>query len=301
MSGVSGKIRAQTTIGGTDYILREITISLGGTTGWHYHDGTLYAFVKQGTLTHTEHTCATDGVYQAGASFTEPSGPTSVHVGGNLKPSSSRSSTSTRPAARSPKTPPTPAARSNKGANLVAQACNPPRSGYREGASERFRWGGGTGKELVAMAEVDGGRITVIQKVAAAVGVVFLLVGVLGFVPGITTDYDTMSFGGHHSEAMLLGVFQVSVLHNVAHLLFGVAGLLLARTVSGARAFLIGGGVVYAVLWLYGLLIDQASSANFVPVNTADNWLHLILAVGMIAVGLLLGRAATKGTEVTHT
>jgi quercetin dioxygenase-like cupin family protein len=83
-SGVSGKILAQTTIAGKDYILREITVFPGGTTGWHYHDGTLYAFVKQGTLTHTEHTCETDGVYQAGASFTEPSGPGNVHVGRNL-------------------------------------------------------------------------------------------------------------------------------------------------------------------------------------------------------------------------
>ncbi|MEI8409900.1 MULTISPECIES: cupin domain-containing protein [unclassified Kribbella] len=83
-SGVSGTILAQTTIGGKDYILREITIQPGGTTGWHYHDGTLYAFVKAGTLTHSEHTCETDGVYQAGAAFTEPSGSDHVHIGRNL-------------------------------------------------------------------------------------------------------------------------------------------------------------------------------------------------------------------------
>jgi len=58
--------------------------------------------------------------------------------------------------------------------------------------------------------------------------------------------------------------------------------------VSGARAFLIGGGAVYAVLWLYGLLVANDSSANFVPVNNADDWLHLLLAVGMIALGLVL-------------
>ncbi|MEI8409899.1 MULTISPECIES: DUF4383 domain-containing protein [unclassified Kribbella] len=142
------------------------------------------------------------------------------------------------------------------------------------------------------MADAQAGRLTAttIQKAAMAVAVVFLLVGVLGFVPGVTTDYDTMTFGGHESDAMLLGIFQVSVLHNIVHLLFGVVGLLAARTFSGAQAFLIGGGVVYAVLWIYGLVIDHDSSANFVPVNTADNWLHLILAVAMIALGVLLGR-----------
>jgi hypothetical protein len=127
-----------------------------------------------------------------------------------------------------------------------------------------------------------------VQTAAIAVGALFLVVGILGFIPGITTDYATMHLAGHQSEAKLLGVFQVSVLHNVVHLLFGVAGLVLARTVSGARTYLVGGGVVYAVLWLYGLVIDHESGANFVPFNGADNWLHLLLAVGMVGLGLAL-------------
>lgn len=133
------------------------------------------------------------------------------------------------------------------------------------------------------------------QLAAMAVGAVFLLVGVLGFVPGITTNYDQLSFAGHESEALLLGVFQVSILHNLVHLLFGVAGLAMARTLSGARAFLIGGGVIYLVLWLYGLFIDHHSAANFVPVNGADNWLHLFLGLGMIALGLLV--ASPRGAR----
>lgn len=133
-----------------------------------------------------------------------------------------------------------------------------------------------------------------IQLVALAVGVVFLLVGILGFVPGITTDYDQLSFAGHDSEAMLLGLFQVSILHNLVHLAFGVAGLALARTANGSGMFLIGGGVIYLVLWIYGLIIDLDSAANFVPLNTADNWLHLVLGIGMIGAGLALrGRIST--------
>ena len=129
---------------------------------------------------------------------------------------------------------------------------------------------------------------TRVQTAALAVAAVFVLVGVLGFIPGITSNYDALSFAGHHSEAKLLGVFQVSVLHNIVHLLFGLAGFALARTVSGARMYLIGGGAVYLVLFLYGLVVGQNSSANFVPVNPADDWLHLVLGLGMIGLGLAL-------------
>jgi hypothetical protein len=138
---------------------------------------------------------------------------------------------------------------------------------------------------------------TPVQLAAAVVGAVFLLVGVLGFVPGITTNYDELAFAGHESGALLLGVFMVSVLHNVVHLLFGVAGLALSRTWDGARSFLIGGGVVYLVLWIYGLLTDDASAANFVPLNTADDWLHFVLGLGMIALGVLTTRRREVDTR----
>ena len=95
---------------------------------------------------------------------------------------------------------------------------------------------------------------TPVQKAALAVGAVFLVVGLLGFVPGITTHYDQLTFAGHHSDAALLGIFNVSVLHNLVHLLFGVAGIVLARTFTSARSYLIGGGVVYLVLFIYGLV-----------------------------------------------
>lgn len=130
------------------------------------------------------------------------------------------------------------------------------------------------------------------------VAILFLLVGVLGFIPGITTGYDDLTWAGHHSEAMLLGLFNVSVLHNLVHLAFGAVGLLMARAVGPARTYLIGGGAIYAVLWLYGLVIDRDSSANFIPVNTADNWLHFGLAIVMIGLGLLFSRTATAAGGV---
>jgi predicted transporter len=140
-----------------------------------------------------------------------------------------------------------------------------------------------------------------LQTAAKVVGAVFLLVGILGFIPGVTSDYDTMQMAGHESEAMLLGIFQVSILHNIVHLLFGVAGLLMGRSWYGARAYLIGGGVIYLLLWIYGLLVDHESTANFVPLNAADDWLHLVLGLGMLALGVLLSRRpAQRPTAATR-
>jgi hypothetical protein len=120
------------------------------------------------------------------------------------------------------------------------------------------------------------------QNLAIVFALAFLGAGILGFIPGITTNYDDLSFAGSDSGAELLGLFQVSVLHNIVHLLFGVAGLALARTWDGARSYLLGAGVIYAVLFVYGLLVGSGTDANFVPMNTADDLLHLALAVGLL-------------------
>jgi hypothetical protein len=140
---------------------------------------------------------------------------------------------------------------------------------------------------------------TNIQKATLAVGAVFLLVGVLGFIPGITSNYESLGFAGHDSEALLLGIFQVSILHNIVHLLFGAAGIALARDAGQSRNYLVVGGAIYLVLWLYGLLIGHDTPANFVPVNTADNWLHFVLGVGMIGLGVALSRGTAHSGRTT--
>lgn len=129
-----------------------------------------------------------------------------------------------------------------------------------------------------------------IQLGAAGFGVVFLLVGVAGFIPGVTSQYAHLGLAGRESTARLLWVFQVSVLHNAVHLLFGVAGLLLSSTPMRARNYLFYGGIVYAAVFFYGILIPYQGGANFLPLNAADDALHLTLAVAMMTASLVLDR-----------
>ena len=135
-----------------------------------------------------------------------------------------------------------------------------------------------------------GVRRRPVQALALLVGAVFLLVGVLGFVPGATTALDGLRFAGPHSEAMLFGLFQVSVLHNALHLLFGVAGILAGASWGAARLFLVVGGFLYLLLWVYGSVVHSighdSGAANFAPFSPADNLLHLGLGAGMIILAV---------------
>ena len=128
---------------------------------------------------------------------------------------------------------------------------------------------------------------TPLQDAARAVGVLFLAVGLAGFVPGLTTNlYGGLEFAGAEGTAELLGAFDVSVLHNVVHGLFGLAGLALAATASGARTFLLGGGGLYLALFLLGV----GGGGEWLPADRADDWLHLGLGAVMVGAGLLLAR-----------
>ena len=102
---------------------------------------------------------------------------------------------------------------------------------------------------------------TPIQLAATIVGLTFLVAGIGGFIPGITTNAGDIALYGHESPAMLLGIFQVSVLHNVIHLVFGIAGLAMAK--GAAKTYLVGGGLIYLVTWLYGAAIGLAHAAAY--------------------------------------
>ena len=129
-------------------------------------------------------------------------------------------------------------------------------------------------------------RLIAPESMAGLFGMAFVLVGVAGFVPGLVDHYEQLGWWRSGSGAQLLGVFQVSILLNLVHLGFGTLGLLMARTTPTARVYLSGGGAAYVALGVYGLLIDRAGDWNVVPVDRADDWLHLGLGIGMLYAGL---------------
>jgi hypothetical protein len=133
-----------------------------------------------------------------------------------------------------------------------------------------------------------------IQIAALLVGAIFVIVGIAGFIPGITTNVGDMKFAGHESPSELLGLFQVSILHNIVHLALGIIGLVAAATWEGARLYLVGGGAIYLALAVYGWIVERTSDANFVPMNNADNVLHVVLGAGMILLGVVLGRGYVR-------
>ncbi|WP_235623985.1 cupin domain-containing protein [Mycolicibacterium goodii] len=81
--GVNAVVLSKQTVDGKDYIVTDITIAAGGSTGWHTHQGLVYGIVKTGVLTHYESNCKRDGVFGPGTPITDPTGPDHVHIGRN--------------------------------------------------------------------------------------------------------------------------------------------------------------------------------------------------------------------------
>ena len=140
---------------------------------------------------------------------------------------------------------------------------------------------------MAASADNTGtGTRTLPQLLALVFGAVYLLVGIVGF---FVTGLD--NFAGNDQHEMLIGLFMINPLHNIAHILVGVVGLVLARTLAGARTYgwLLAG--LYAVLFVYGL-IAVGKDWDFLNVNAGDNVLHILTAVVGLVIALLPVRTA---------
>lgn len=122
------------------------------------------------------------------------------------------------------------------------------------------------------------------QIYALALGVVLVVVGILGFF--VDSSFDT---GSNVQGDSLIG-FEVNGIHNLVHIASGLVGLALAGKNSTARLFAFGFGAVYALVAIIGL-IDGETVLGLIPVNGADNVLHLAIA----ATGILAGIASPEG------
>lgn len=117
-----------------------------------------------------------------------------------------------------------------------------------------------------------------VRRVAMVFGIVFLLVGVLGLItPG------GMQMGADPAPGMLLGLFEVNLLHNIVHLLFGVWGLVASRSFAGAKMFAQVAGVIYLVLAVLGFLAP--TTFGLIPIGGNDIWLHAVLGIVLAGVG----------------
>jgi hypothetical protein len=122
-----------------------------------------------------------------------------------------------------------------------------------------------------------------VQRVAQLFGVVFLLVGILGFVTtGMNMDASM------ETAPRLLGLFPVNALHNVVHLLFGVWGLMAARSAAGATQFAKVGGGIYIVLAVLGFVAP--TTFGLIPIGGHDIWLHGLLGVALLYFGVTAGK-----------
>ena len=132
------------------------------------------------------------------------------------------------------------------------------------------------------------------QKAALAIGAVYTLVGLAGFA---VTGFD--DFAGRTGET-LLG-FEVNPLHNLVHLIIGLAGLAMWRRTDTARTYGWMLFVGYGATFFYGLAVagKEAEDGNFLSINAADNVLHLVSALAGLGIALYAGRRTTAGTTTT--
>lgn len=131
-------------------------------------------------------------------------------------------------------------------------------------------------------------RLMAVQGAALIMGAIFLLLGALGFLPGVTVHRHALAWAGHQSDAELFGIFAISGLHNVVHLIYGLAGLFSSRTYAAARAYLFAGGAILVGVWIYRMAADHPDLSQLFPLNRADSWLHFGLGVVMIVLALTL-------------
>ena len=111
-------------------------------------------------------------------------------------------------------------------------------------------------------------------------GILFLLIGASGFIPGVTTEHTHPDVTLDTGLGRALGLFPVNILHNLVHLAFGVWGLVAARSWPASRAYARGTAIIYAVFMVMGLIAAGRLWTTFglVPLYGNDVWLHASLA-----------------------
>jgi hypothetical protein len=137
-----------------------------------------------------------------------------------------------------------------------------------------------------------------VQRFAQVFGVIYLLVGVLGFVLPLLLRPMPATWGPFSDY--LFGLFAVNWLHDLAHLLIGVVGIAVYRSFSGSRAYAFALGVAYAALFLVGILtggVGLGERGGLLPLNGWDNVLHLLTA--LVAFGAFFSARRPESERIS--
>jgi hypothetical protein len=128
-----------------------------------------------------------------------------------------------------------------------------------------------------------------IRTFARIFGIVFLLIGISGFIPGVTTPHTHPDVTMEAGLGLAMGLFPVNLLHNLVHIAFGIWGLAGSRSVGGARGYFKGTAIIYAMFVVMGLIEAARIWTTFglVPLYGNDVWLHALLAAGAAYFGFV--------------
>ncbi len=133
-------------------------------------------------------------------------------------------------------------------------------------------------------------------------GIVYLILGILGLIPGLLAPVATPGNPPTTLTVLygaLFGLFVVNIIHTLVHLIVGIWGILAYRTFTAARSFSIAAGIIFLVLFVFGLIPGLQTIFGIVPLQGADVWLHLISGVIALFFGLVVARNAPVEEVVT--
>ncbi|NHC33767.1 DUF4383 domain-containing protein [Scytonema millei] len=131
------------------------------------------------------------------------------------------------------------------------------------------------------------------QYFALITGIIFLLVGVMGFIPGFvqaptgTADAVGLAFTSGYGD--LLGLFPINVLHNIVHLLVGILGIVASVSLGSSRLYSGGLAIFYGLLTIMGLIPATQATLGLIPIFGNNVWLHAVTA----AIATYFGFIAT--------
>jgi hypothetical protein len=143
-----------------------------------------------------------------------------------------------------------------------------------------------------------------VRNFALVFGILFLLIGIMGFIPGLLTHPDAHPHGRHGVtfnvlDGYLLNLFHVNALHSAVHVLFGVMGLAMSRRFDTARLYARIVAVGYAILAVMGLIPALNTVFGLIPIHGHDVWLHLLLAGIAAYFGFVAHARTGEPTDVT--